>query len=149
MDSRNSPLQATIATPEQALPSKPFGLDMKVLLATEFSGGAVSIIMSRHEPGEGPPDHVHFSQEEILFIIEGTYELAIGSQTATAGPGTLVFIPRNVVHRFRNVGDTTGCLLDWTLPSGQDRYLVAISELATGSTEAMSNAFDADTPAAR
>ena len=37
--------------------------------------------------------------------------------------GTIVFIPRNVVHRFKNVGDTTACMLDWSLPGGQDHYV--------------------------
>jgi len=37
------------------------------------------------------------------------------------------------VHRFRNVGDTTACMLDWSLPGGQDQYFKAISDLATAS----------------
>jgi oxalate decarboxylase/phosphoglucose isomerase-like protein (cupin superfamily) len=56
--------------------------------------------------------------------------MTVGDQTSTVGPGTIVFIPRNVVHRFKNVGDTTGCMLDWSLPGGQDHYFKAISELA-------------------
>jgi hypothetical protein len=28
---------------------------------------------------EGPPDHLHFKHEEILFIIEGLYEVTVGS----------------------------------------------------------------------
>jgi quercetin dioxygenase-like cupin family protein len=132
MKARRSPLQATIITPEQALSIKPFGLDMKVLLTTEATGGAISVIVGWHKPGEGPPDHVHFSQEEVFFILEGTYELTVGGQTATAGPGTIMFIPRNVVHRFKNVGDTMACMLDWSLPGGQDRYFKAISDLAAG-----------------
>jgi hypothetical protein len=44
----------------------------------------------------------------------------------------MVFIPRNVMHRFENVGDTTACMLDWSLPGGQDRYFKAMAELATG-----------------
>jgi quercetin dioxygenase-like cupin family protein len=132
MDARRSPLQATIIKPEQALPIKPFGLDMKVLLTTEATGGAISVIVGWHKPGEGPPDHVHFSQEEVFFILGGTYELTVGGQTATAGPGTIVFVPRNVVHRFKNVGDTMACMLDWSLPGGQDRYFKAISDLAAG-----------------
>ena len=40
MNARPSPLQATIVKPEQALPIKPFGLDLKVLLTTEATGGA-------------------------------------------------------------------------------------------------------------
>jgi mannose-6-phosphate isomerase-like protein (cupin superfamily) len=135
MDARtSSPLHAAIVTPEQALAiePKPFGLDLKVLLATEVTGGTISVIMGWHKPGEGPPDHVHFSQEEMFFILEGTYEMTVGDQTSTAGPGTLVFVPRNVVHRFRNIGDTTACMLDWTLPGGQDHYFKAISRLAAG-----------------
>jgi quercetin dioxygenase-like cupin family protein len=132
MKVKTSPLRATIVTPEQALPIKPFGLDMKILLTTEASGGAISVLMAWHKPGEGPPNHRHFSQEEIFFIIEGTYELTVSDHTSTVGPGTLVFIPRHVVHRFKNVGDTTACMLDWSLPGGQDHYFRAISELAAG-----------------
>ena len=129
-DARTSLLQAVIVKPEQALSIKPFGLDVKVLLSTEATGGAISVLMGWLKPGEGPSDHVHFNQEEIFFIVEGTFELTVGDQTTTAGPGTIVFIPRNVVHRFKNVGNTTGCMLDWTLPGGQDHYFKAISDLA-------------------
>src|SRR5215469_12656404 len=129
---KNSSLRATIVKPEQAAPLKAFGLDMKVLLSTEATGGAISVLMADHKPGEGPPDHVHFSQEEMFFIVEGTYELTVGGQTSTVGPGTIVFIPRNVVHRFKNVGHATACMLDWSLPGGQDRYFTAVSELAAG-----------------
>ena len=153
-DARTSPLQPTIVKPEHAVPIKAFGLDMKVLLSSEATGGATSVLMAWHKPGEGPPDHVHFSQEEMFFIVEGTYELTVGDQTSTVGPGTVVFIPRNVVHRFKNVGDTTACMLDWTLPGGQDHYFKAISELAasdgfTGEkVMEISKKFDTNFPAA-
>src|SRR5689334_23105488 len=118
MAARRSPLKAAVIGPEQAQSIKAFGLDMKVLLTTEATGGAISVLMAWHKPGEGPPDHVHFSQEEMFFIVEGTYELTVDGQTSTIGPGTIVFIPRDVVHRFKNVGDITACMLDWSLPGG-------------------------------
>jgi quercetin dioxygenase-like cupin family protein len=130
MDARRSVQQATIVRPDQALPIKAFGLDLKILLTTETTDGAISVLMGWHKPGEGPPDHLHFSQDEVFFILEGTYELAVDEQTSTVGPGTIVFIPRNVVHRFKNVGESTACMLDWSLPGGQDRYFKAISDLA-------------------
>jgi len=152
---KTSQLQATIVKPEQALSINPFGLDMKVLLSTEATGGAISVLMAWHKPGEGPPDHVHFSQEEMFFIVEGTYELTVGDQTSTVGPGTIVFIPRNVVHRFKNVGDTTARMLDWSLPGGQDHYFKEIADLAasdgfTGEKVAeISKKFDTNFPAAQ
>ena len=155
MDERTPPLRATIVKPEQGLPIKPFGLDVKVLLTTEATGGAISVLIAWHKPGEGPPDHFHSSQEEMIFIVEGTYELTVGGQTSTVGPGTIVFIPRNVVHRFKNVGDTTACMLDWSLPGGQDHYFKTISELAAGGNfsgervKEISKKFDTNFPAAR
>ena len=130
MNTQRAPLQATIVKPEQALAIRPFGLDLRVLLTSEATDGAVSVLIGRHKPGEGPPDHVHRKQEEMFYILEGRYELTVGGVTTTAGPGTLVFIPRNVVHRFTNVGDTTACMLDATLPGGQDHYFKTISDLA-------------------
>ena len=120
MDAR-APLQPAIVTPKQALSIKPFGIEVRVLLTTEATGGAISVIMAWHKPGEGPPDHVHFSQEEMFFIVEGTYELTVGDQTSTVGPGTI-----------KNAGDTTACMLDWSLPGGQDHYFKAISDLTAG-----------------
>jgi hypothetical protein len=62
MGAKTLPIHAAILAPEQALMIKPFGLNMKVLLTGEATGDAISVIMAWHKPGEGPPDHVHFSQ---------------------------------------------------------------------------------------
>jgi mannose-6-phosphate isomerase-like protein (cupin superfamily) len=126
----SSTLQAVIVTPDQAATIKPYGLDAKILLTTEASGGAISVLIVTHKPGEGPPDHLHFNQEEIFFILDGIYELTIGGRTSTAGAGTIVFIPRNTVHRFRNISMKPGRMLDWSLPGGQDHHFRMISDLA-------------------
>jgi mannose-6-phosphate isomerase-like protein (cupin superfamily) len=144
-----TPLQATIVRPEERLKLEPFGLDMRILLSTEATGGATSVIMGWHKPGEGPPDHVHFSQEEVFFIVEGIYELTVGGQTSTIGPGTIVFIPRDVVHRFRNVGGTRACMLDWSLPGGQDHYFKAGGGFTGDKVIEISKKFDTNFPAAR
>ncbi|MGH6873903.1 MAG: hypothetical protein ACREDW_02725 [Aestuariivirgaceae bacterium] len=68
-DAGTSPLQPIIVKPEQAPALKAFDLDLKVLLTTEATGGAISVLMGWHKPGEGAPDHVHFDQEEMFFII--------------------------------------------------------------------------------
>ena len=132
MNARPSQPQGTIVKPEQALSIKPFGLDVRILLTTEATRGAISVLEGCHEPGIGAPEHVHFDQEELFFILEGIYEVTVGGHTSIAGPGTIVFIPRGVVHRFKNVGDATARMLDLSLPGGQDHYFNAISDLAAG-----------------
>ncbi|PZQ78465.1 Cupin domain protein [Xylophilus ampelinus] len=128
----NSPANACIVTLDEGEPIKPFGLDMKILLSSQATGGRISVILASHKPGEGPPDHLHHSQEECFYVLEGTYEMTAGTETRTVGPGTIVYLPRGVVHRFKNIGETVARMLDWSLPGGQDKYFAAISELAAG-----------------
>ena len=49
-DARTSPLQPAIVKPEHAVPMKAFGLDLKVLLSTEDTGGAISVLMGGTNP---------------------------------------------------------------------------------------------------
>lgn len=125
-------LEPQIVTPEDGEAIRPFGLNMQIMLTTEQTGGAFSAIVAEHAPGEGPPPHFHRGQEEYVFVLEGRYEVTVGDVTRTVGPGTIMFIPRGTVHSFRNVGDTVGRQLDWSLPGGQDRYFRTIDAMAKG-----------------
>ncbi len=68
-------LKPLVVTPKEAESIKPFGLDVQVLLTTENTGGATSVVLGSHPPGEGPPDHFHRSQEEYIFVVDGTYKV--------------------------------------------------------------------------
>jgi mannose-6-phosphate isomerase-like protein (cupin superfamily) len=124
--------QGVIVTLDEAVAIKPFGLDMQVLLSTEATGGKLSVLLVSHQPGEGPPDHLHYSQDECFFIVEGTYELTVDGTTRTVGAGAIVYLPRGTVHRFKNVGTTVAKMLDWSLPGGQDKYFMEIHQAAQG-----------------
>jgi quercetin dioxygenase-like cupin family protein len=56
-------------------------------------------------PGEGPPMHTHYLQEEALTVVKGRIGYQIKGQTEQfAGPGeTVVFAP-GVAHKFWNAG---------------------------------------------
>src|ERR1700676_1907483 len=43
-------------------------------------------------PQVGPPEHTH-QQEELLYILEGTYRVKLGEHLFTASAGTSVRIP--------------------------------------------------------
>ena len=48
--------------------------------------------------GSAPPDHVHPTQEEIIYITAGRGELVTPEGTATLEPGTVVYIPVGLHH---------------------------------------------------
>ena len=125
-------LKPRITTFEEAEEIRPFGTPAKIMLRTEETGGAFSALLVMHGPGEGPPPHSHAGQAEYFFVVEGTYEMTIGGETRTIGPGTMVFAPPNTVHTFKNIGDAPSKMLDWSLPGGQDHYFQEVDEMGKG-----------------
>jgi mannose-6-phosphate isomerase-like protein (cupin superfamily) len=124
-------VRTAVVRPTQVRPTKLFALATEVLLST----GAHAVSMACHEPGEGLREQVHYGQDEVFFIVEGTYRLIADDQTCTAGPGTLVLIPRDVVHRFENVGTGKARMLDWSLPSKNGLPLETIAERWSGGSK--------------
>ena len=66
-------------------------------------------------PQVGPPEHTH-QQEELLYILEGTYRVKLGEHVFTAAVGTSIRIPAGVSHAWRSL--TTGKMLVTFLPGG-------------------------------
>lgn len=62
----------------------------------------VSII----NPGEMVhPPHAH-AGEEVMFVLEGTGEVILETETRRVGPMTALFYPEHVLHGLRNIGST-------------------------------------------
>jgi quercetin dioxygenase-like cupin family protein len=121
-----APMQPRIVAPGDAETLRPFGIDMKVMLGAEHTGGTFSAIVAEVKPGEGPPPHLHRDREEYFYVLEGTYQLSVNGNDTTVGPGTLVFLPRGTVHAFKNVASTLGRLLEWTIPGSNGDYFRAV-----------------------
>ncbi len=120
-----------IATTEQAESIRPFGIDMKVMIGGEHTGGSFSAITAYVKPGEGPPPHLHRDRDEYFYVLDGTYKLTVGTNEATVGPGTMVFVPRGTPHAFTNIASETGRLLEWTIPGSNGDYFRAVHEMET------------------
>ena len=46
------------------------------------------------------PLHVHHGEDEAWYVLEGKITFHVGEQVLEAGPGTFVFAPKDVPHRF-------------------------------------------------
>ena len=55
------------------------------------------------EPGYAFPSHTH-PGEEIIYVIEGTWEYEIGGKPVTAKAGDVLFVPAGTIHSAKNVG---------------------------------------------
>ena len=68
--------------------------------------------------GKGAPLHIHHKNDETLHVIDGEFTFQIDDKVSTAHPGTFLYIPRGVAHKFTNVGTSEGKLVGTFTPSG-------------------------------
>ena len=96
---------------------------------SEQTGGAYAVLEQQVPPGHGPPLHVHRHETEILYILEGLFEVTLGDRTVEAPAGTMAVGPRDIPHTFRNVGPTPGKLLLTVIPGRFSNYFVEVDGL--------------------
>src|SRR4051812_11847629 len=77
-------------------------------------------------PGVGAPLHRHSREDEIFYVIEGTFRIWRGDEAFNAGPGGVALLPRDQTHTFKNIGTAPGRLLTVIVPAGFERFFEAI-----------------------
>ena len=86
------------------------------------------------------PLHLHTREDEYSFVLEGRMGALLGDDVVEAGPGDLVFKPRNQWHTFWNAGDEPCRILEIISPAGFERYfqeLVAMGGVAQADEESL------------
>ena len=75
------------------------------------------------------PLHLHTREDEYSFVLEGRMGALIGDEVVEAGPGDLVFKPRNQWHTFWNAGDEPCRILEIIAPAGFERFFRELSDM--------------------
>ena len=75
------------------------------------------------------PIHRHANEDEYSYVLEGRLGALLGDEVVEAGPGTLVFKPRNQWHTFWNAGDETCRILEIISPAGFEGFFQELSDL--------------------
>ena len=70
-------------------------------------------------PGTFVPPHVHPTQDEFIYVLDGTYTLYLDGEWTTAGPGDLVRMPRGIPHAYYNRSESEARSVFWVSPSGK------------------------------
>jgi quercetin dioxygenase-like cupin family protein len=89
----------------------------------------LSLLEVTFDPGSGVDPHFHKGHSDSFFVLEGELEFHVGDEVFRATPGSYVLAPPNVVHYFRNVGDTPAKVLNVHTPGGFARYRRELAEL--------------------
>jgi mannose-6-phosphate isomerase-like protein (cupin superfamily) len=86
------------------------------------------------------PLHLHTREDEYSFVLEGRMGALLGDEVLEAGPGELVFKPRNQWHTFWNAGDEPCRILELISPAGFERFFQELVDMG-GVAQAEPEAF--------
>ena len=113
-----------ITLPGHKITHKVSGLD---------TNGAYSMLEVELD-GDGPPLHIHKSEDESFYVLEGEIKLLVGERNIRATAGSLIFVPKGTIHTFSQIGHQPAKFLVTYSPSGFEKFFdeaVGLGEMDT------------------
>jgi quercetin dioxygenase-like cupin family protein len=74
-------------------------------------------------PGTFVPPHIHPTQDEFIYVLDGILDLRLGDGRRQARPGDLVAMPMGVPHAYYNNQHLPARALFWVSPARRLREL--------------------------
>jgi len=106
------------------------GVSLATIKATgKETGGRYTVVEVLEPEGEEAPLHVHHNEDEAFWVIEGELRFEVGEETIKASPGSFLFGPKDVPHRY-TVDSGPARLLFVLSPAGFEEFIYASSEPA-------------------
>ena len=103
-----------------------FGMLATIRATASDTGGQYTLLEVTAPPHHGTPLHVHHTEDEGFYVLEGSVAITVGDEVVELGPGQHALGPRGIPHRF-DVGPD-GARMIWVLtPGGFDEFLVEAS----------------------
>jgi len=116
------PMHPIIVQPGEGKAVTAFGDTVVFKLVGGQTGNEITIGLVITPPGGGPPLHVHHRDHEIFIIESGDLEMNVAGEWKKSPPGSVVFLPKDIPHQFRNAGATPA--RHWVIltPSGFEHF---------------------------
>ena len=91
--------QPFVVTPQDLAPMNVLGVRITVLAANTATQG-YEITLQEGDEGAGPPPHSH-DWDESFYVLRGEVEINCAGRLQTLRAGSLVHVPRGIVHGYR------------------------------------------------
>lgn len=105
-------------------------IGVRWMIDGEEAGGDFSLVEHPMSAGAlAAPLHLHTREDEYSFVIEGRMGALLGDEVVEAGPGDLVFKPRNQWHTFWNAGEEPCRILEIIAPAGFEHFFKGLDGL--------------------
>lgn len=147
-----SPTQEAFAAAVGAShPTEPAVLagQLSVKASGNETGGAFAVFEVPTVPFAGPPLHLHHTENEWFYTLDGEHDFQVGDKIYHLAPGGNIFAPRMMPHTWQNVGNSPGKTFILVQPVGRLEAffalfsrLVSIGALSTAAMKALFEEYD-------
>ena len=79
-------------------------LDVKIS-GTDTDGDLAIFEQTSISQGKGTPLHIHPLQDEIFYVLEGSYKFQVGDEKFDLTIGESIFLPRNLQHAWTQLSE--------------------------------------------
>jgi len=118
---------ATVIGPQDGRSGSLGAIGVRLMVDGAASGGGFSLVEHPMPPRAlAAPLHRHTHEDEYSYVLEGRMGALLGEEVLEAGPGDLVFKPRNQWHTFWNAGDEPCRILEIISPAGFEQFFAAM-----------------------
>jgi mannose-6-phosphate isomerase-like protein (cupin superfamily) len=103
------------------------GMNIRTWVRSEMTGGVFSNVETAVAPKRmGPPPHYHKELDELMYVIEGTASVLVGSDIVEVKAGGWHLRPRLIQHTFWNASNTPLLFMDMYFNQPFEQYLEKI-----------------------
>jgi mannose-6-phosphate isomerase-like protein (cupin superfamily) len=127
---------ATVVGPSDGKAGFLGSIGVRFMIDGEEAGGDFSLVEHPLPPRAlAAPLHRHNREDEYSYVLEGRMGALLGDEVLEAGPGDLVFKPREQWHTFWNAGEEPCRILEIIAPAGFEHFFEELVALG-GSRQA-------------
>jgi mannose-6-phosphate isomerase-like protein (cupin superfamily) len=121
---------ATVIGPSDGKAGFLGSIGVRFMINGEDAGGDFSLVEHPLSPRAlAAPLHRHTREDEYSFVLEGRMGGLLGDEVVEAGPGDLVFKPRDQWHTFWNAGDEPCRILEIIAPAGFEHFFEGLVDI--------------------
>jgi len=109
---------------------------INVLVSNTETGNTYAVFEENVPPLGGPPPHRH-PDEEVFYVLEGEFEFVLNDleNPFKVLGGSVVHVPSNALHTFKNVGKTAGKMVVILSPGDLLDYFRVIGDPITDESQ--------------
>ncbi|MCA1404120.1 cupin domain-containing protein [Ensifer sp. IC3342] len=116
---------AVVSLPgKERIAKTPFGANVVIHATAAETGGAFGMWETFTPPAHGPAPHTHTRETEVFRVIRGLYRFQCGDEEFDAPPGSVVVLPPDVQHGWRNISDEPGQIFGTVIPGGFEQLFI-------------------------